>query len=413
MTEMKQNSSFDIVMFLPTGDWEVNTRQRMIIALAKALERHPYRGRVLCVERPICPFSSPLLHTRKYLEWLRGKRRLRQIETNIFLLTPFVLLHDSVARKFPFVTKMNKILLKRTVTQALVYLRFRFGELISWVFHPYQLYWAELFQGRLLIYECYDEYSEYANVRGHPAKVSMICEFERLLLQKADVVFVTSRSLLQSRKKINDHTYFLPNGVEFEHFYTPLRDFEIPNKMRDIPRPIVGFAGTINEKIDYGLIGYLSRAHPEWSIVMLGRFTGRPFLRIRKDFLNVSIRANVHFCGGVDYQVVPRYVHNFDVCLIPLVIDKQTEKAYPLKLHEYLATGKPVVSTALSEVEQYSEVVRIGRNYSEFEHAVVESLAEREENLREKRIMLARKNTWAKRAECALSIISDAFAGNK
>ncbi len=406
-----ETGSLDIVMFLSTGDWEVNTRQRMIVALAKALEEKPHIGRILCVERPVCPISTALLHRHKYFEWLHGKRGFRQLETNLFLFTPFVLLHDSVAPKIPLVTRLNRMFLRRTLGHVLVRLGFQLGQLITWVFHPYQLYCAGLLHERLLIYECYDEYSEFANVRAHLTRAQMIREYERIMLQRADVVLVTAEGLFQSRKEINPHTFFVPNGVDFDHFNTPVRHCDIPEEFHNIQRPIIGFVGTINEKIDYKLIEYLARTHPDWSIVMIGRFTGQPSLRTQKDFLRVSSYLNVHFLGGRAYNVIPRYVRSFDVCLIPLAIDRQTEKAYPLKLHEYLATGKPVVSTALPEVEQFKGVVRIGRNYSEFEHAVAQSLPETDENLRKQRIAISRENTWANRAESVLSIIADALRG--
>ena len=128
--------------------------------------------------------------------------------------------------------------------------------------------------------------------------------------------------------------------------------------------------------------------------------------------MNFKSRLNVYLCGWVDYAELPKYIHSFDVCIIPYVINEFTKGIYPLKLHEYLAAGKPIVSTPLPEIEQFLELVRIGKDRSEFEHAITESLKEKNKEIRRQRISIARENTWEKCAESALSIIAKSLEKN-
>ncbi len=410
--ELSSQRSLDLLIFNSTGDWEDNTRRRLFTAMARQL--CDSGGHILSIERPICPLSTPVKHWDKFTGWLRGPRRVRQVEDNVFLYTPLVAIHDVAAPVVPGAVTVNKHLLCSGIRSAISEAQLGSSRLVVWISHPVLYYWADLFPGALTVYECWDAHEMFASVRGNPRAQGNVVAKERYILDRADVVIATSRKLFEKQRALHGNVFFVPNGVDFDHFAGPT-DGEIspPQDLLDCERPWIGFVGKLNELIDYELLEHLASHIRPGTIFLVGPFDGQPQLRRSPGFRAVCDTPNIRLVGPRPYEAVPGYVQSFDVCIIPWVVDELTVAVNPLKLHEYLAAGKPVVSTDLPEVRQFAEVVYIAGRPAEFERQIRRALQEdcpqRQAAARE----VAKVNSWDARAAQVLDIMSQVLAARQ
>ncbi|MDP2960069.1 MAG: glycosyltransferase [candidate division Zixibacteria bacterium] len=231
------------------------------------------------------------------------------------------------------------------------------------------------------IYYCADEYSEFS---GYSKK--LVKELEESLLKKADLVLVVSDKLYQTKKEYNPNIFLIPHGVEFNHFSKyNLTSMELPSDLKKIGKPVIGYYGLIRDWIDFELLQKISQ-RKDWSLVLIGP--------VSTDISSVQGKENIYFLGPKDYKELPFYLKGFDVCIIPYKLTEVTINARPLKLFEYMASGKPIVSTPLPSVLPYQEVVRIGSAHEEFVEQIERSLQEKDEFFSKKRMDLAQQNSW-------------------
>jgi glycosyltransferase involved in cell wall biosynthesis len=195
---------------------------------------------------------------------------------------------------------------------------------------------------------------------------------EAALLRAADVVFTGGKTLQKAKAGVNPRTYCFPSGVDVEHFaQAALESTPVAEDVAGIRHPILGYFGAVDERIDFGLTRYLCERRPDWSIVFIG-----PLIRFEKCPV---ASPNFHYLGKKEYGDLPRYLKAFDVCLMPFLDSELTRHISPTKTPEYLAGGKPVVSSPIPDVvEDYSDVVRIAGTHEGF-------VAEVEAALREKK----------------------------
>jgi glycosyltransferase involved in cell wall biosynthesis len=205
----------------------------------------------------------------------------------------------------------------------------------------------------LSVYYCTDDYASFPNVDAPAVRA-----LDQELTRRADLVFVTSESLLEAKLKLNPETHVSPHGVDLEHFGSALDNQEPPADVRSLPRPVVGFFGLIERWIDLDLVAYLASQRPSWSFVMVGR--------VALPASDVPKLPNLHYIGRRPYEQLPAYGRVFDVAIIPYRLTPQVLHANPLKLREYLAMGRPVVAVSTPEIERYADVVAIARSRDEF-----------------------------------------------
>lgn len=397
---------FDLVIFL-TGDWETFTRKRLILKLAEQLLLRG--GKVLCLERPVCAFYTILFDRAKFRTWLQSDKRLRQVSENMFVAMPYVFLHDIAASFFPFLNTVNKILLRMQIQRLLKKLRFRISHAVTWVFHPWQAYSLDVLTDSLKMYECYDRYEEGFGINEIFQRI--IVKKGREILRKADIVLVTSKKLFDIKNEFHN-AYFVPNGVDFEIFVkaseeaTPAAD-----EISQAGRPVIGFVGKINTKIDFRLINILARDFPKGTIVMLGMFENEKALLKNSEYVTARRTKNIIFPGFKQYERLPYYIKAFDVCIIPFEVNAYMECVYPLKLHEYMASGKPIVSTNLPAIEPFKDVVMIAGDHKEFSAFIAGY--EDYVSQRDRRIEIGRQNSWEDRGKKIISIIENVMRRKK
>ena len=206
-----------------------------------------------------------------------------------------------------------------------------------------------------VVYDCMDELSQFRF--AHPD----LGRRERLLLANADVVFTGGYKLYESKRRYHDNVHFFGCGVDVAHFSKARSAAtEVPGDIANLPVPVLGYFGVIDERIDYDLIAALARNNPDASVVMVG-----PVVKV--DPAGLPQAPNIHWLGQRDYSVLPGYVRGFTTCLMPFALNEATEYINPTKTLEYMAAGKPIVSTAVADVvRNFTPVVRVARTKDEF-----------------------------------------------
>jgi glycosyltransferase involved in cell wall biosynthesis len=181
------------------------------------------------------------------------------------------------------------------------------------------------------------------------------------LIRSADHVIVHSRTLLAKKGGINPRTSLIPNGVAFDAFARPAVE---PPDLASIPRPRIGYVGYLKRQLDWPLMQALADRHPAWSFVLVGPIAPHPDLRPELDAL--ARRPNVHFLGAKDVATLAAYPQHFDVCTMPYRLTADGHYIFPLKLHEYLASGRPTVGTPIASLLDFADVVTIARTVDEW-----------------------------------------------
>jgi glycosyltransferase involved in cell wall biosynthesis len=236
-------------------------------------------------------------------------------------------------------------------------------------------------------FRCYHIDDEYS---FSPVEVPIAAN-EMQLLKQADQVFVTSRALLEKKGWINPNTFFVPNGVAYQAFATPEPE---PSDLAPVPHPRIGYAGFLKEQLDWPLLRKLAAQHSSWSFVFVGPRSPRPIFRT--ELKELESRKNVFFLGVKPSRLVPAYVQHFDVCIMPYRQDDYTKYIYPLKLHEYLASGLPTVGTRIRSLDEFSDVVDLPCSFEEWSKALEEAAAPAANGpeLRAARQAVAKKHDW-------------------
>lgn len=233
-----------------------------------------------------------------------------------------------------------------------------------------------------LVYHCADD---YVHVRGFPHTLPRL---EEALCRAADLVVTTAQTLCESRRRWNANTHWIPNGADVEHFSRPAAPAE---DVARLPGPRVGFIGALAQWVDLRLIAELARAHPAWSVVLVGP--------VSTDLAPVAGVANVHVLGPRGYADVPRYLAAMDVALVPFTRDEVTRNADPIKVYEYLAAGVPVAATRMPGLERLGHVVRLADTPETFVQQVEQVVAEGRDAGRAARQAEAERHSWASRFE--------------
>jgi UDP-galactopyranose mutase len=251
-----------------------------------------------------------------------------------------------------------------------------------------------------VVYDCMDELSAF---RFAPPE---LVKREAELLRLADVVFTGGRSLYNAKLGKHPNLHCFPSSVDVEHFAHASSTDEAADQ-RELPHPRFGWFGVIDERMDVGILDALAKAHPEWSIVMVG-----PVVKI--DRASLPDQPNIYYLDSRTYDELPSYLAGWDVCIQPFALNESTRYISPTKTLEYMASGLPIVSTPITDVvDQYSHIVYLGGTPAEFIAACEKALAEtpegREARIRESRKVLA-MTSWDNTASAMEDLIVAASA---
>jgi len=245
------------------------------------------------------------------------------------------------------------------------------NDFVLWYYTPMALEFTQHLKPLATIYDCMDELSAF---KGAPTNLQLR---EKQLFARSDLVFTGGQSLYEAKRAQHKSVHAFPSSIDRHHFEQARTMNEEPADQKSIPHPRLGFFGVLDERFDSELLGALARQRPEWQFVMIG-----PVVKI--DPATLPKAPNIHYLGGKSYKELPAYLAGWDVALLLFARNEATRFISPTKTPEYLAAGKPVVSTSIRDVVRpygEQELVRIADTPEDFaraaEAALTESGAER------------------------------------
>ncbi|HZH38131.1 MAG TPA: glycosyltransferase family 1 protein [Flavisolibacter sp.] len=318
------------------------------------LTRFSKHQRVFFMEEPIFHDGEDKLHIENYNE-------------NLYVVTPHIKHRengeDVLKQQQKFV---NSLLLQMQVKRY-----------YSWYYTPMALPFTSHLSPELVVYDCMDELSAF---KFAPPELAIL---EKTLFAKADVVFTGGHSIFENKKNAHHNIYPFPSSIDKSHFGKARKIRKDPEDQKHIERPRFGFFGVIDERFDIDMIAEVARKKPEWQFILLG-----PVVKI--DPASLPKYDNIHYLGGKKYEELPNYLAGWDIAMIPFAINESTRFISPTKTPEYLAAGKPVISTAIRDVVSpygNNKLVHIVENSKEFIAAAETELA------------VKRRTAWVKKVD--------------
>lgn len=298
-------------------------------------------------------------------------------------------------RRIPGIDAFNRLFGRWAVRRALAAVGIE--RRISWFAVPHPGFLARRLGEELCVYYCIDDYAAHPGVDPE-----LIGRRDDALSRAADLQFVAPPALLERKRGLNPRTFYSPHGVDVALFRRASEPgTEIAAAARDLPGPVIGYIGSLHEWIDLDLIAWLARERPQWTFLLVGHAAA--------DVSELRALPNVRLAGAQPYATLPQWAKAFDVAIIPYRLNRQVANSNPLKLREYLATGKPVVSVHNPEIEKFSRWVRIARDRAEYLRALESALAEDTPQAAAERIAAVADQTWDSRVDTVLDTVAQAL----
>jgi UDP-galactopyranose mutase len=349
------------------------------------LRRAAHDGRVLYIEEPMATDGLPSMDVR------------RDDDTGVIVAVPLL----NTTAPHTERARVHRTLVETAVREYIG------NDYVLWFYTPMALPLTTGLQPSAVVYDCMDELSAFAGASPElPAR-------ERDLFHAADVVFTGGRSLFETKRTCHNNVHVFPSSVDLEHFRKARSETVVPADQRELRHPRLGFFGVLDERMDYALIHNVARSRPDWQFVFVG-----PTAKI--DPATLPRRDNIHYLGPKTYAELPSYIAGWDVALLPFARNAATRFISPTKTPEYLAAGKPVVSTPIQDVvHPYGQqrLVHIASDSWAFVGAIEQALDEdREHRLRKADAFLADMSwdrTWANMAALIRNAIEASTRSNQ
>lgn len=345
-------------------------------------------------------FEPPKAWSTRYCNKYQRNIGIREVRRYLFIYTPVNIFPFN---RFKIMEKLNFFFINMVIKRFINNWDFCNPIIIgscNMLFLKYIKYYRR--KSNLIIYDWADLYS--ANQYLSPKDSRIICRMEKKLSELADIVFVVSNNLYNRSKKTNPNTYLLPNGVDFDHFYqVNSSEIKIAPDMVKIKPPIIGYTGALKPSFDFNLICYIAKNNPNWSIVLIG--PPRKDDRILEEVKSMKKYRNIFLLGEKPYELLPNYIKKFNVCILPYKKIKYTDYFDPLKLYEFLATGKPIVSSDYPAARRFKSVISISNNYNGFVEHIKKILRQKNHKNMYKQIEMAEYNSWDVRINEMVSIV--------
>lgn len=340
------------------------------------LSRFAKKGRVFFIEEPIFYDGESFLEVSPR-------------EDNLFVVVPH----------FPHSADRN--LINDSLRQMLDNLAadYNVEDFAAWYYTPMMLAWSDHLKPRIIVYDCMDELS------GFKFAPPDLIENEAELFRRADLVFTGGQSLYEAKKNRNARVFAFPSSIDAAHFRQARDITEEPADQKSIASPKLGYYGVIDERLDINLLAEIADARPDWQFVMIG-----PVVKISDE--DLPRRENIHYLGGKNYNELPAYLSGWDVALMPFAMNDSTKFISPTKTPEYLAAGKPVVSTPIRDVARpYGEMnlVHIASTAEEFVAACEKALREHDERKIEQADKFLAQMSWDKTWSQMVNLIEESI----
>ena len=366
----------DIICFGPSDWWAMNPS-----CATHIMKRLAQKNKVLYVN----PFSSDLLSTINKKGFLpRITRKLKSLaqtvkraETNLYVFSPIFL----PLQGRPWIDAINNLLLKLQLKAVCYFL----GILkpVLWLENVRAADMMNWFSSSLKVYHVSDLFSD----DSYTTNRQLQCQREQRISDESDLVICVSRELYSMKQTTRENVHYIPHGVDFELFKQAAQNDQQLEELADVHKPIAGYFGTLTAHNDIELLLWCAHKLPNVSFVFAGQITGGDYSQLKQ-------MDNVYFLGRLPYEKIPQLCACFDVCLLQWKMSKWIEYCNPLKMFEYMASGKPIVSVPIKEAMKYSDIISIAYSKEQFAGAVRwELLNDTPERVR-RRIAIAREHSW-------------------
>lgn len=348
---------------------------------------------VLFIESPMT-FLSPLKDREKLSHWKNSFAEIKEVEERLFVITlpPFY----PFGNKYRFVNQLNQKRLMKRIRPFIE--EGQFSAIDIYTFLPQTVDLLPLLEYERLVYDCVDDHISFSGMMNK----EMMLQMEEELSNKAQVTYYTANHLQKMKESWANAAYLVPNGAEYEHFIQA-RQFEtdlkyIPEDMKPYMKEeqtIIGIVGGIGDWVDLDIVYESAVKRSDYTFIVIGPVDTEVASHIKN-------QSNIIFLGARPYEELPKYLAFFDVCMIPFKINELTKSVNPIKMYEYLSTGKQVISTAIPEVVAYDKYVDIVNDENELIEKVeaYKTLSDTEKEEKEKlRQKVGKENSWDARWE--------------
>ena len=382
---------FDTVVLLATADWNTPYKTNKQL-MAKQFAIHGVK--VLYFESP--GLRKPNLNSGR--DWKRIFTRMRRwlsppelVLENIWVCSP---LQIPFFRKISFIAFVNTWLLSHHISRALK--SFDAGKLLFWSYFPFDEVLVDKFKPVSLVYHCVDDLSSVPGVDAIAFEKS-----ELRFLNVVDVVFVTHQNLASKFEGLNSQTFFLPNAVDLDSFMQS-QAFLRPSQLPPKNKPIIGFHGSFSDfKVDFKLILELAISRKDWNFVLIGNEREGQRDPLLKQIFSLN---NVFNLGFIAPEELPKFVNQFNVGILPLLLNGYTANMFPMKYYEYVAARVPVVSTNLDFFDGFDGPFFLASNASEMEKGIEKALKLPKLTIKEARSIIG-ENTYSSRFKNMMRIL--------
>ncbi len=315
----------------------------------------------------------PIIYTRPrtlkqarnlYSRWGRKVLQSRQkINDNLTVFAPLIL---PLLGRFQWSQRFTQMSYIRQLQQ---YLETRdFQTDILWVSAPNHARYLDIFPSKYIIYDCMDDYPLFYKAE----KRKTAYEDEGRILNRANLVLTTSKPLQTKCERLAQNVRLVPNGVNVAHFQkVKTAPLTIPPDLAKLSPPIIGYYGSLSWWFDTDAVAYAANEHPEWSFVLIGPIHDR---HIHFD------APNVHWLGAKPYMDLPAYLKYFDVAIMPFIPGEMIQSVDPVKIYEYMAAGKAIVTTELPSILPFGQALRFYKSRQDFVLQIAEALDNSIEN---------------------------------
>lgn len=381
------------VLCISTTDWDEIWGSRQQI-MSRLLDRD---CRILFVERQITLehiIRNPKIIKKRFLS---NKPPLREVGENLWIYQPPLLAPGRYYSKT--INKFSQRFLAKKIKIQLNLLSFQ--KPILWIYPPQSSPLIDYLPQKLVIYHCIDRFSA-----GQKGIKKLIIESQELdLIQKSDLIFVNGNQLMALFEKYTSTPIiFISSAADIKLFQSTS---EIHPQITQFPSPRLGIIGTFDARLDTQLLIHIAQSHPNWHLVLIGHT--RPGLKHFDELLGIS---NVHWLGSQPFLSLVNWMNGMDVLLIPYIVNQLTQYINPLKVYEYLAVGKPIVSTDLPEIRSLAHLVDITQSNNMFIEAINKALIEDSTSKVNERRRVAFKHDWDDRVNTMWELIQDAIQEN-
>ncbi|MFN0185524.1 MAG: glycosyltransferase [Aquabacterium sp.] len=264
---------------------------------------------------------------------------------------------------------------------------------ILWFVVPHPSFMLDQVPHEASVYYCIDDYAAHPGVDRQAIQAC-----DEALTRTADHVFVAPPALVAAKLELNPHTTFSPHGVDVELFATAQSpQTPVPAMAAALRAPVIGYFGLIAAWTDVDMLAWMAQQRPDWQWLLVGHAA--------VDVSSLRALPNVTMAGAQPYESLPGWAKAFDVAIIPYRQNQQVRNANPLKLREYLATGKPIVSAPTPEVDRFGDLVRVASTPPAFMAAIETALAEDTADMRDRRMAAVRHMGWDQRCRETLDLV--------